>query len=239
MLFDNWNHVIQYNIEKGYYVMNTSDLVPSYNGIDIQFPDLESQVLMISSSYKFNKNYSMRAIQSQTEIQAKSAGSFMPGLGLNLYSLSGADRYRNENGEDIYRDSYNDYTGINVALNIGYYYTFVIKKQWFANGFAIPSVGIDFYGTRTHDSGSSEWRRYNEMYGALIYGFGGGYNGAKLFFGADFRNRLTSENFNTSKIRILPTQNQFSVYFGYRFRAPKPISKPVDLIEEKVPILKK
>ena len=38
--------------------------------------------------------------------------------------------------------------------------------------------------------------------------------------------------------RELSTKDEFSVYFGYRFRAPKTISKPIDLIEDKVPILK-
>ena len=31
----------------------------------------------------------------------------------------------------------------------------------------------------------------------------------------------------------------FQVFVGYRFKAPKQVSKPLDYIEDKVPILKK
>jgi len=49
---------------------------------------------------------------------------------------------------------------------------------------------------------------------------------------------LTNEKFSSNGTQITPSSNQWGVYFGYRFKAPKFLSKPVDLIEEKVPILK-
>ncbi len=150
LLFDNWNHVLEYSIDKGYYVVNTSDFVDDYNDIHIQFPQMSSNVLFGSSSYKFNKNYSMRAFQSQTEIQVKSAGSFMPGISYTFYSLTGTDVIKDVNGDRIYRDDYNEYSGINLALTAGYYYTFVLKKYWFLNAFALPSAGIDFYKAKIY-----------------------------------------------------------------------------------------
>ena len=180
----------------------------------------------------------MRAIQSQTEVQSKSAGSLMPSASFIYYSLTGTDRIKDVDGNIINRDYYNEYDGINISLGLGYYYTFVLKKYWFINAFAIPSVGMDFYKTHVHSPDTTTDRNNNDSFLAFNYGFGGGYNGKKIFFGAIYKNRFTNEKFSSSKLRITPSNDSFSIYFGYRFKAPKTVSAPIDLIEDKVPILK-
>ena len=239
LLFDNWNHVIEYNRYKGFYVANSNDFITNNSGNFIQLPDLTTQVVFGSSVYRFNKNYSMRAIQSQTEIQSKSSGSFMPGIGYTFYSISGTNKIKNlEEDETITRDFYNEYRGVNLAIQLGYYYTFVLKKNWFLNANAIPSAGIDFYKVDVNTPFINTTRSFQDSFLSISYGVGGGYNAKKIFFGAFYKTRYTTEKFSSSRLHIIPTKDEFSVYFGYRFRAPKTISKPVDLIEEKVPILK-
>jgi len=239
LLFDNWNHVIEYNNYEGFYVANSSDYVDNQSENYIQFPDLNTSVIFGSSVYKFNRNYSMRAIQSQTEIQAKSAGSFMPGIAYNFYSISGTNKIKNlVDGEITEREYYNEYGGMNLSLQLGYYYTYVIKDFWFVNAFGIPAAGIDFYTTQINSPEGKTDRSYSDSFLTLGYGIGAGFNGNKIFFGANYKNRFTNEKFSSSRLHIIPTKHEFSAYFGYRFRAPKTISKPVDLIEEKVPILK-
>ena len=145
LLFDNWNHLIQYNRYKGYYIDNSSKFVADENGY-IQLPDLTSHLVSGSSVYKFNKDYSIRAIQSQTEIQSKSAGSLVAGLAYNFYSLDGGERIKNlEPGEITIREYYNEYRGVNFSLQAGYYYTMVFNTNWFINAFGIPAAGIDLY----------------------------------------------------------------------------------------------
>ena len=161
-LFDNWNHILEYNIDKGFYVSNTNEVIGVDSDIKVQFPELSSNVLYGSSSYKFNKNYSMRAIQSQTEIQTKSAGSFMPGIGYIFYSLSGIDVVKNSNGDIIYRDTYSEYSGFNVSLLLGYYYTFVLKKNWFLNAFGVPSIGVDFYKSKNTSPEGTQTNHFNQ-----------------------------------------------------------------------------
>lgn len=239
LLFDKWNHVLEYNKFKGFYVANSSDFIDDKSGNSIQFPNLKTQVLFGSSVYKFNKNYSMRAIQSQTEIQSKSAGSFMPGVAFTFYSISGTDLVKNiEEGETIARDFYNEYTGLNLSIQLGYYYTFVLKQNWFLNAYGIPAAGIDFYTVDINTPNISPTRSYKDTFLSFSYGFGGGYNGDKIFFGASYKTRFTNEKFNSSRLHIIPTKDEYSIYFGYRFRAPKTISKPIEFIEDKVPILK-
>ena len=238
LLFDKWNYAFEFNQDEGYYVTNTSDFSDIGSKNYIQFPDLKSNTFYATATYKFNENYSLRAIESQTEIQAKSAGSFMPGVSFVYYSITGTQRVKDVDGNIIERDYYNEYDGVNIALGIAYYYTFVINKYWFLNAYAVPGAGLDFYQTHTSDRDTTTDRNSNDAYLAFKYGIGGGYNGKKIFFGGNFKNRLTDEKFGSDKVRITPTNNSFSVYFGYRFKAPKTVSRPVDYIEEKVPILK-
>ena len=35
-----------------------------------------------------------------------------------------------------------------------------------------------------------------------------------------------------------PIKNSFHLFFGYRFKAPKQVTKPIEYIEKKVPVLK-
>ena len=238
LLFDNWQHVIEYNYDRGFYASNTDDFIDNSSKNYIQFPHLTSNVFYLSSSYKFNKNYSMRAIESQTEIQAKSAGSLLPSASFIYYSLTGTDQIKDVDGNIINRDIYREYNGINFSVGLAYYYTFVLKKYWFINAFGIPSAGIDFYTSHVYNGDSTNSLNDNDAFLAFNYGFGGGYNGKKIFFGATYKNRITNEKFSSSKYRITPSNNSLSVYFGYRFKAPKQVSAPIDLIEDKVPILK-
>ena len=50
LLFDNWNHVLQYSIDKGYYVSNTADFIDTDTKIRLQFPEMTSNVFFGASS---------------------------------------------------------------------------------------------------------------------------------------------------------------------------------------------
>ena len=238
LLFDNWSHLIQYNYDRGYYLDNTGALLADTGSRRIQLPYMTTNVFFGTSVYKWNENYSIRAIESQTEIQKKSAGTFVLGATYNFYKLVGLDRILFPGEEIEQRDPFNEYYGVSLAATGGYYYTYVINKSWFINAFALPSAGIDMHQTKTTSGEQEKTRHGQDFFTSLDYGAGIGYNGKKFFFGGEIKNRWTNEKFNEDKINIQPQKNTFSVYFGYRFRAPKQVSKPVDMIEDKVPILK-
>jgi len=239
LLFDYWSHNFEYNHDKGYYIVNTEDFTPEIPKSDfhIQFPDLTTDIFTGSSTYKFNENYSVRAIESQTEIQIKSAGSFMPGIVYSYYNIKGADKILFPEDNVTIREIYSDVKGVNFNLNAGYYYTFVFHTHWFANAYLTPGMGIDFYKTTNYTPNETYSKNLNDILFNLSSGIGAGYNGEKIFFGANYANRISNEKFDASKIQLQISKNSFHVYLGYRFRAPKPVRKSVDLIEEKIPIL--
>ncbi|MCK5638224.1 MAG: DUF4421 family protein, partial [Flavobacteriaceae bacterium] len=76
LLFNEWSHKLEYNYVKGFYIKNTNDYTIDNleNNNHIQFPDMKTSIFSGTSAYKFNNNYSVRAVESQTEIQIKSAG---------------------------------------------------------------------------------------------------------------------------------------------------------------------
>jgi hypothetical protein len=240
LLFDNWSHLFEYNYDKGYYVVNSQDFIQSNadSKFHIQFPNLTSNVFFGSSFYKFNKNYSVRAIQSQTEIQIKSAGSFMPGVNYTFYGIKGNDIIKLSEDEIIIRENYNDTNGFNLTVNAGYYYTFVFHKYWYANAYVVPGAGIDFYNITSHSSSETIKRSHNDLLFSLQSGIGMGYNAKKIFFGAEYANKRSSEKFNESKVQLNVSKDIFHIFIGYRFKAPKKVTQPIDKIEDKIPILK-
>ena len=101
LIFDKWVHRLEYNYQRGYFIENTQDISSNSTNSDyhIQFPYLTTNSITGSSQYKFNENYSIKAVESNTEIQLKSVGTFMVGLDYTFYTVKGADTVKQEDGE--------------------------------------------------------------------------------------------------------------------------------------------
>jgi len=240
LLFDKWSHQFEYNRNEGYYLANSEGFNISSVSDDfhIQFPNLTTNIFQGISLYKLNDNFSLRAIESQTEIQIKSAGTFMPGLAYKYYDIKGSEEIIIAPDESIYRENYNEASGFDLTANAGYYYTFVFHKYLFAHGYANPGVGIDFYNISSYSPNGADKDNGTDVFFVFNTGASIGYNGKKIFAGASYDYTYASEKFNNTEIQIQPSKDQFHVYIGYRFRAPKQVRKPVNYIENKVPILK-
>ena len=239
-LFDKWIHRLEYDYIRGFYIENTNDFETLIQNQDfkIQFPYLTTNILAGSSQYTFNDNYSVKAIESNTEIQLKSAGTFLAGIDYILYFVRGTDHIKLENQDVISRDSYSEFTGFTPIFNAGYHYTFVLHKYWYLNLYANPGVGIDFYKTNVYNENESYNKNNTSLYFTLNTGVSAGYNGEKIYFGGEYKYGINSEKYETEKISLQPTKTNFHVFFGYRFKAPKQVRKPVEYIENKVPVLK-
>jgi len=238
LLFDKWTHRIEYNYTRGFYIENTDDFGLYDSDFHIQFPNLTTNIISGSSHYKFNNNYSVKAIESNTEIQLKSTGTFLLGLNYTFYDVAGTNKVKIENEEIINKTTYNEYNGFSAILNGGYHYTYIIHSYWYVNIRANPGVGFDFYETTFYSESDSEKNKNNTVFFGLSSSVAAGFNGRKYYFGVEFKHTVNSEKFNEDTINLQPIKNNFHVYVGYRFKAPKQIRKPIDLIEDKVPILK-
>jgi hypothetical protein len=240
LLFDNWIHNLEYNYRRGFYIegsQNTIDEEGNPN-FHVQFPNLTTNTISGSSQYKFNKNYSFKAIESNTEIQLKSAGTFMPGISYTYYDVSGTDKIKNSNNETELREAYSESNGFSIILNSGYYHTFVLHNYWYANIYANPGVGINYYNATTYSANTSVRQSFDKVFFSFKSGAAAGYNGQKYYFGLEFNYQSNSNFFDFNNINLKSTRANFHVFVGYRFKAPKQITKPINKIEEKIPILK-
>ena len=240
LLLDKWTHRVDFNYTRGFYIENTSDF-DFENNIDnpsfrVQFPYLTTNILSGSSRYKFNDNYSVKALESNTEIQLKSAGTFQVGLDYALYFLKGTEDIKVADEDFIHRDSYKEYTGFSPVFNAGYHYTFVFHNYWFANAYGNPGVGVDFYNTKLYNNNTTTNSSNTKLFFTFRTGISAGFNGRKIFFGGAYNYNINTVKLNDNEINLQPRENNFHLFFGYRFKAPKQVRKSLEFIEKNVPV---
>ncbi len=243
LLFDKWTHRLEFNYNRGFYIENTSDF-DFENNIDnpsfkVQFPYLTTNILSGSSRYKFNDNYSVKALESNTEIQLKSAGTFQVGLNYALYFLKGTQDIKVADQDFINRDSYKEYTGFSPVFNAGYHYTFVFHNYWFVNAYGNPGMGVDFYNTKLYENNNVTNSSNAKLFFAFRTGITAGFNGKKIYFGGTYNYYLNTVKLKDKEVNLQPRENNFHLFLGYRFKAPKQVRKSVDYIEKNVPVFKK
>jgi hypothetical protein len=239
-LLDNWIHRLEYNYTRGFYIENTNEFENDItnSNFKVQFPYLRTNILSGSSNYKFNNNYSMKAIESNTEVQLKSTGTFLAGFNYAFYFVNGTEKIKLENQELVQRASYNEFSGFSPVFFIGYRYTFVFHKYWYTNAYVDPGVGIDFYQNKFYNQTGSYDEIKTNVFFQVKSGISTGYNGRKIYFGGAYKYNFNSDKVENNTLGLQPIKNSFHLFFGYRFKAPKQVTKPIEYIEKKVPVLK-
>ncbi|MBK0370562.1 DUF4421 family protein [Flavobacterium agrisoli] len=220
-----WLQTVEYSKIKGYYVENSTDFFP---GLDpdhqgyIVFPDFKTQRYGMSTSYIFNKNFSLKSITSFTEWQKKSAGSFIPTILYAYKKLSFST--------DILESSQNEY---DIAIGQGYFYNFIIKNRFYVAPNLTVLGGIKFTNSKSNEENVITTEKKNYWATALKGGLKIGYNSEKILCGLSFNFDATS--YKENKTETISNDNFYGLlYFGYRFDAPKFIAKPVENIENKI-----
>lgn len=212
---------IQYTQAKGFYLYNTSDYVPGWDfGSDayIQFPDLTIWMVRGMALYKTNPNFSLRAIQYQTEAQRKTATSLLPGIAYQYYVID------NESQSSTSSQRSNN---LMLLAQINYYATLVLHKKWYAT--LGLGAGGGFYYTwllTRQPSGNIESTLSSGVFRGYFNG-GVGYNANRFFAGAEL---LHYQSFTKqpNNIDMVFTRTAFQIFVGYRFSAPRFIKNSLD-----------
>lgn len=215
-----WIQTLSYSQTKGYYSPDfpLPDDFPTKNLI---FNQLKVYNFKGITRYRFNPNYSIKAIITQTEIQRKSAGTFIPSLSYSYSQLKNGDTNQQLNT-------------LNFILSAGYLHTFVINKRIYASIGAAPGAGVDFNkiivkqdGVKITDIDTNYTLNFDGHLGL-------GYNSNRWFGGGFFR-LLTTTRKETTIVNFDTFRTHFQVFIGYRFEAPKFLKKQADWVEEKIP----
>ena len=216
-----WVQECQFNTTKGFYLSNTGDLGwPGWTeGKDpyIQLPGMKLLVLRGATSYLTNSNFSLKAVRSHTEIQKKSAGSFMPSLIYSFYSI-------NNDAEEDWQShqNSNNFEGL-VAL--WYMHTFVVHKNWYISGGIAPAVGYSFTKLDTYFENEHDTENYSEPIFRLNEQASIGANFKRFFTGVQILASQTKESQGSNPITQKNYYTTFQVFAGYRFNAPKFLRK--------------
>lgn len=215
---------INYQSYEGFYLYNTNDYEVTKTDDDttIVRPDIRVESFGINTMYVFNsKKYSLRGAFSFTDVQLKSAGSFMAGVYHSNVAFVAADstiiKYPfiikfSPNLTEI-----NKISQLTVGLSGGYGYTFVYKKIIFS-----IAVNVGVGGQKTYYrtlSGGSQSLKLNlaaniNAKNAIRY------DNQKFFIGVltsyDNNVAFNPQVFNTEKYiaRIVG-------FVGYRFNIKK------------------
>ena len=230
--FNHWNQELQYGKVTGFYLENSQDFLnPSdtNNPAYILVPDLKVVSFRGATSYKFNTNFSQKAISTQTEIQLKSAGSFIPGVLYNYYLI---DNKSNDPSQQTSQKSKN----FEFLANFGYYYTLVLNKRWYSSLGIAPSIGINYTNLLTRYPDEYVYTNFSSALYRINGKAGLGYNGERFFGGLELSSFKSFKKDNSPSVTIASTYFAYQFFIGYRFNAPKKLKTTVESIQSKSPL---
>lgn len=225
LFFNKWMQTINYNVIKGYYIPQSELLVPNWQeGVTpyYQLPNFKTQKIGGSTSYIFNASkFSYRSFSQQTQIQKKSAGSFIPTLSYEYSQLT-------DEVAGFSEPSYKK--NLSFTAYVGYQYNWVIGKKLLFSGGIFPGIGRGF--VKSSDPNNPPQINYLENKLALNFNANLNYQWKKFFFGIQFSSLNSYITEDESKINN--TINYENIYLGYQFDAPKAIQKSVNWLEKKL-----
>ena len=221
-----WLQTVSYDRTKGYYVENSGDFLPGWQkGVDayLQVPNLKSVQWAGSTFYVINRDFSFKNLIYQTQWQKRSAGSFVPSLFYDYtrysFDLMGVQALQKD---------------VNLRLGLGYYYTFIMGKHFFAAPSLVPSIGVRFSGYRS-DEGGSVSNEHNTYFTRFLEGgLKVGFNAKRWVAGGGFSFNVNW--YNEGVGRVVENDKLFGiVYVGYRFGTPRFITDLYNAVNKHLP----
>ncbi len=227
LFFSHWLQGLTFNSVKGYYLANTSDFVPDWkekrDGY-IRFPDLIYHGFHGFTAYKFNSDFSFKALNDQTERQLKSSGSLIAGLNYNYYIVDDKTKLTGQNSSQKSNN-------LEVLISGGYFYTFVFENNFYASIGAIPGAGLIYTKLLTRVPEGNFRNSYSNPIYRLEIQTAIGYNSSRFFSGLQFSLSRSWYNENNTSTIIIDQQLAYHLFMGYRFDAPVFLKKIVDKTE--------
>lgn len=213
-----WLQELHYYTTKGFYLKNTGDFKTDWTeGVDpyIQFPELGIKAFRGVTGYKFNPDFSLRAISMQTEKQLKSSGSFISVLNYDFFKID-------NRGKNLDTTRQTGQISKNFLLNgsFGYMYTFVIHSDFYASIGVLPGGGFQHINLRTLTPEGDIYSKYIDPVFRMIEKAAIGYNHKRFFSGAEISLTQAIQWHKNTNVKTITDRTYFQVFFGYRFNAP-------------------
>jgi hypothetical protein len=231
ILTKHWMQELQLASVSGFYIYNSEDAIPGWvKGEDpyVLLPELKVSMIRGSTGYKINKNFSLKAVSSKTEIQLKSCGSFIPYL---TYNYNVIDNKSSDTSMHTSQRSQN----LDVSASLGYIYTFVLKSKFYATLGLFPGIGFEHTNLLTRYPDEDVTTKYTDPLYELKETIGIGFNSKKFYAGAELSADQRAHNDNHSSVQTKATRGYFQIFVGYRFNAPKFLKHETDVVKNIAP----
>lgn len=218
---DHWMQSVYYNQVKGFYIKNTKDLLPGWTDdlAYVNFPDFKVMKVGGSTSYVTNaKKLSFRAVNNQTEMQKKSAGSFI---------LTANYNYARFNNREESQES--NQSRYNIIPEISYQYNWVLfKRNLLLSGKAGSGYGLSYVQDKSRQNVNS----YGTGILNLNLSLNINYQWRNLFAGA--QHQINFQNYKEDGFKVNYMLQYSNLYIGYRFDAPKILQKSSHWVKNKM-----
>ncbi len=214
-----WYQNFHFSDTKGYYIYNTEDLISDWqHGSDpyLQLPNYRVRKFEGSTAYIFNGNhFSYRSFLYQTQIQKKSAGSFILNLSfLYLYNS-------NDEKENNYTYNSNIFT---ISAIPAYQYNWVLSPHFTFSAGVNMGIGFRNSNQNYYEDNDKEKVNFNSLSKTLGINAYMNYQNNNLFCGLKGIASGTTANIDTES-SINNSIFYGMIYLGYRFVIPSQISK--------------
>ncbi len=209
---------------KGFYIENPETYLDGWeHGMPYpQRPDISTTKIGGSCIYAFKyRKYSTKAAFIQTDLQRKSAGSFLLGGFFSYFGLAGDSSFIPYELKEIYNPDllFNQLSVFGGGVAFGYTHTFVLWKKFYISFTLVPGISIqgfeiDYEADQEKKTGSFLAGRFQARI-ALVYNSEKSYAGFTAindsYSGNTGREQHSSLNYEVGVIRF---------FYGRRFNFP-------------------
>ena len=209
---------------RGFYIENPELYLPDWQS-GMAYPqrsDISTTKIGGSCTYAFKyRKYSTKAAFIQTELQKKSAGSFLLGGYFSYFRIAGDSSFVPYELKDIYNPDllFNNLSVYGGGVTFGYTHTFVLWKKFYISFTLVPGVSIQGYEI-DYETGQ-EKKTGSFLAGRFLARAAFGYNSEKSYAG--FTASSDSYSGNTGKEQQGSLNYEVGVirfFYGRRFNFP-------------------
>ena len=229
--FQRFNLAFDLNSITGFYLKNTKDFIQAASLPDtpyLIFPDLQIGYFSVLLKYNMNRKFSTSALSGGSQVQKKSAISFIPGFQFATFKFTNDSKDPTVQNESTYS------TDLNLLLPI--YGTWVISSKFQATLGVGPSFGVDFFkSVALDDTGKLAITKGTKFTSGYTAQLALSFSSRRFFAGLETRARSYGHKIEDVS-RLIKQYSYFQIYFGYRLRAPKFMRKSLDWANKVSPV---
>src|SRR5688572_14130390 len=224
-----FNLAVELNSVHGFYLKNSNEFLRSLPDTPyLVFPNLNVNSFGLMLRYNINPKFSTAALTSGTQIQRKSAYTFLPTLQFVTFRFVDTSPEKELQNKSTYS------TDINLLLQAAG--TLVLSPKFSASLGLGPSFGIDIFKSIAIDDSSKVVLSQGTGFTAGVTSQGAvSFNSGRLFAGVEGRYRSYGHKIEDVS-RLTKQYFYFQVYAGWRFKAPGFAKKTLDWVNKVSPI---